>query len=74
MRLYSADGWWGIITVCGLSLALSLGCSFQPTRALAIPGAASRTPDLMLPLPASDRNLALLYLEKKHPPQGQWEN
>ncbi len=28
----------------------------------------------MLPLPATDRNLALLYLDKKHPPQGQWEN
>src|SRR5215831_5868582 len=74
MRLYIADGRWAIITVGGLSLWLLLGCRFQPTRALAIPGAASRTPDLMLPLPTADRNFALLYLEKKHPPQGQWEN
>src|SRR5215467_1076106 len=74
MRLYIADGRWAIITVGGLSLWLLLGCSFQPTRALAIPGAASRTPDLTLPLQAADRNFALLYLDKKHPPRGQWEN
>ena len=74
MRLYSTGGWWRMLTLSGLSLVLLLGCSFQPTRALAIPGAASRTPDLMLPLQAADRNVALLYLDKKHPPQGQWEN
>ena len=74
MRLYIADEWRGLAALSGLSLVLMLGCSFQPTRALGIPGAASRTPDLLLPLPASERNLALLYLEKKHPPQGQWEN
>src|SRR5712691_776882 len=74
VRLYLADRWRGMVALSGLSLWLLLGCGFQPTRALGIPGAASRTPDLMLPLPAADRNLALLYLDKKHPPQGQWEN
>jgi len=53
---------------------LMLGCGFMPTRALGIPGAASRTPDLVLPLQPADRDLALLYLDKKHPPRGQWEN
>ena len=66
--------WRGIAALSGLSLLVMLGCRFQPIRALAIPGAASRTPDLMLPLSTLDRNLALLYLEKIHPPQGQWEN
>jgi hypothetical protein len=70
MRLDIAAGWRGMVALSGLSLWLMLGCGFQPTRALGIPGAASRTPDLMLPLPAADRNLALLYLDKKHPPQG----
>lgn len=74
MRLYIANGWWGMVTLSGLSLVLLLGCGFQPTRALGIPGAASRTPDLTLPLPVADRRLALLYLDKKHPPQGHWEN
>ena len=74
MRPDIADRWRDIVVLSGLGLVLLLGCGFQPTRALGIPGAASRTPDLLLPLPASDRNLALLYLDKKHPPRGQWEN
>jgi hypothetical protein len=63
-----------MVVLSGLSLVLMLGCGFTPIRALGIPGAASRTPDLSLPLQAADRNLALLYLDKKHPPRGQWEN
>jgi hypothetical protein len=74
VRLYLADRWRGIVVLSGLSLVLMLGCGFTPTRALGIPGAASRTPDLSLPLQAADRNLALLYVDKKHPPRGQWEN
>ena len=74
VRLYLADRWRGLVALSGLSLVLMLGCGFTPTRALGIPGAASRTPDLSLPLQAADRNLALLYLDKKHPPRGQWEN
>ena len=72
--LYLAARWRGLVALSGLSLVLMLGCGFMPTRALGIPGAASRTPDLALPLQAADRNLALLYLDKKHPPRGQWEN
>jgi hypothetical protein len=63
-----------MVALSGLSRVLMLGCGFTPTRALGIPGAASRTPDLALPLQAADRNLALLYVDKKHPPRGQWEN
>jgi len=74
VHLYLADRWRGLVVLSGLSLVLMLGCGFTPTRALGIPGAASRTPDLPLPLPAADRNLALLYLDKKHPPRGQWEH
>ena len=69
-----AARWRGMVVLRGLSLVLMLGCGFMPTRALGIPGAASRTPDLALPLQAADRNLAFLYLDKKHPPRGQWEN
>ena len=69
-----AARWRGMVVLRGLSLVLMLGCGFMPTRALGIPGAASRTPDLALPLQAVDRNLAFLYLDKKHPPRGQWEN
>ncbi len=74
VRLYLADRWRGMVALSGLSLVLMLGCGFTPTRALGIPGAASRTPDLSLPLQVADQNLALLYLDKKHPPRGQWEN
>ena len=74
VRRNRADWWRGMVALSGLSLILMLGCGFTPTRALGIPGAASRTPDLLLPLPASDRSLALLYLDKKHPPRGQWEH
>jgi hypothetical protein len=59
--------------LAGLSALVLTGCIFQPIRALGIPGAASRTPDFVLPLSAADRNLALLYLDKKRPPRGQWE-
>ena len=71
VRLYLADQWCGMVVLSGLSLVLMLGCGFTPTRALGIPGAASRTPDLSLPLQAADRNLALLYLDKKNPPRGR---
>src|SRR4249920_2726801 len=74
VRLYLADRWRGMVLLSGLSLVLMLGCGFTPTRALGMPGAASRAPDLSLPLQAADRNLALLYLDKKHPPRGQWEH
>jgi hypothetical protein len=74
LRGLRAARWRGMVALSGLSLVLMLGCGFTPTRALGIPGAASRTPDLALPLQAADRNLALLYLDKKHPPRGQWEN
>ena len=73
-RLCLAARWRGLVALSGLSLVLVFGCSVMPTRALGIPGAASRTPDLSLPLQTADRNLALLYLDKKHPPRGQWEN
>lgn len=63
----------GMAILAGLSALVLTGCIFQPIRALGIPGAASRTPDFVLPLSAADRNLALLYLDKKRPPRGQWE-
>lgn len=74
LRGLRAARWRSMVALSGLSLMLMLGCGFMPTRALGIPGAASRTPDLALPLQAADRNLALLYLDKKQPPRGQWEN
>ena len=73
-RLYRTARWRSLVALSVLSLVLMCGCGFMPTRALGIPGAASRTPDLPLPLQPADRNLALLYLDKKHPPRGQWEN
>ena len=73
-RLYRTARWRSLVALSVLSLVLMCGCGFMPTRALGIPGAASRTPDLILPLQATDRNFALLYLDKKHPPRGQWEN
>ena len=57
-----------------LSILTLTGCvSGPPSRALPIPGAATRTPDFVLPLSAADRNLALVYLAKKRPPRGRWE-
>lgn len=62
------------VVLCAALAAVTLtGCVFGAVRAVGIPGAASRTPDFVLPLSAADRNLALLYLDKKRPPRGQWE-
>ena len=67
VRLCLADRWRGIVVLSGLSLVLMLGCGFTPTRALGIPGAASRTPDLSLPLQAAARPVILGMRTLKQP-------
>lgn len=62
------------LVLCVLCSLMLVGCVARlPHRALGVPGAASRTPDLALPLSERDYNLALLYLEDKRPPVGRWD-
>jgi hypothetical protein len=61
-----------VVSVLG-SLLLAGCVSGQPQRAIGIPGAASRTPDLTLPLSPEGYDYALLYLDNKRPPLGLWD-
>lgn len=69
-RLVLLHRWAAAFSV--LSIVMLTGCP-SSKRALGIPDGTSRTPDFVLPLSGHDYNLALLYLDKKCPMEGGWE-
>ncbi len=62
------------LSLCTLAICWLGGCGTPAERALGIPGGASRTPDLTLPLSDEHRQLAVYYLDGKRPHGGRWRS